>query len=193
MGDSVDGTDRHADGMGNWTNDIDTQISCAVKLLKMVGAKSVYGIQGSNYHVGTNGSADAEVVRRLGGKFAQHDVVNIENVKFYIKHATGATSTMTGRGTSINKDMLAMKLYPETYGDIDVHLRGHAHYYHAIIWEGILGVLCPAWKSKDDFMKRGTVTFGNDIGYIAFECDDGEYSWESKTFKIPRSLMFGGE
>lgn len=188
LGDSVNGVNKHENGAGNWTNDVDKQVETAVALLRMTGAKKFYGVQGSGYHTSLNTSADKLVIDALGGIFDEDLHIHCDDVHFYLKHVVGASSVIKGRGTSLNGDMEAMKMYPETYGDVDVHLRGHAHYHHAVWWERVWGIVAPAWKFKDAFMKRGKVTFGQDCGYLVFDTDNGKVTWESFTFKIPREL-----
>ena len=188
LGDSVNGKNKKSDGVGNWTNDIDLRIEHAAGMLRMIDADVFVGVQGSDYHVGSNGSADRNVMDLIGGTFDIDKHVEVDGVDFHLKHAVGTSSTLKGRGTSLNGDLEAMKMYPETYGNVDVALRGHAHYLHFIGWEDMLGVIAPAWKWKDGFMRKGKVTYGNDCGYLVFECDDGEYTWSAHSFKVPYEI-----
>lgn len=191
MGDCVEGTNPASKGAGQWTNELWEQVDCAVSMLEMIDCKDFRGVQGSAYHVGSNHSGDESVIRVLGGEFGPDLDTTVEEVNFYLKHKVGTSSNLKGRSTSINGDMEARKLYEYTYGKIDVHIRGHAHYTHAVWWEGILGVIAPAWKWKDDWMKTGAVTYGTDFGHLTFTVDGNEYEWGAHTFKMPHRLIKG--
>lgn len=188
LGDMVNGVNGAERGAGNWTNDMWEQIDCASGMLNMIDAKKFVGVQGSPYHTDLNASGDEAVMRAIGGDFGTDMFVDVEDVRFYAKHAVGTSSVLKGRSTSINGDMEAMMLYKETYGKIDVHLRGHAHYCHGLYWEGALGVIAPCWKWKDNFMRRGKVAYGNDIGWLTFDVEDGNYQWGARTWKVPKEF-----
>ena len=191
MGDCIEGTNKASKAAGLWTADIWEQVDCAASMLEMIDCSDFRGVQGSPYHVDSNASGDEAVLRALNGKFDASLTETVEKVNFHLKHKVSSTSNIKGRGTGLNGDMESMKLMEYTYGKIDVHIRGHAHYCHGIYWEGIFGLIAPCWKWKDDFMRTGASTYGNDLGYVTFDVDGDNYNWDAHTFKMPHRLIKG--
>ena len=51
LGDAIEGQNRKQFGLGTWTSDLWTQCDHAAALLEMWGAREVYMVRGSGYHV----------------------------------------------------------------------------------------------------------------------------------------------
>jgi hypothetical protein len=188
LGDMCDGLNPAESGAGEWTNDIDCQVDTAVSLLGMIDTDKFYGIQGSPYHTKLNCSADQLIIEKLGGQFDDVMTVQVEGITFYLKHVVGVSKLMHTRATSMNRDMVNSELGSYTNGKIDVHLRGHAHYYcyTELNFDTYVsrGMVLPCWKATDSFLKRGDLMV-NDCGYVIATIDENNITFEPHLFKIP--------
>lgn len=187
MGDLTEGLNRKDAGSNNWTNEPRIQIETAAELLKMTGAKQFFGIQGSPYHTGIEGSMDHDVLNELNGSFDEDLIVKIEGLRIHMKHVTGVASVPHSRSTSLHKDINTAQSEVETFGPLDIHLRGHTHYFHYVGWDGKLGIIVPGWKARDPFLRRRPM-IGNDSGYVTIDVSNKKFSWDAQTFKIPTSV-----
>lgn len=187
-GDLCDGDNYHSGGEGLWTSDKDTQVNSAVKLLEMVDAKVYHGTDGSNYHTGNKWNLDRMVMEKLGGSFDIDQLIQYDGVTFHCRHATGFSKLPHLRSGPLNTDIFNtfMDNLDDDF-DIDVCVRSHTHYTHQVSWREMLGVITPCWKWKDTFGRQKT-SLTPDLGYVYFDCDDGEYSVNTRTFKLPQRL-----
>lgn len=190
MGDLIEGTNYKEDGMGTWTNERDTQINTAIDLLNMIDTDEFIGVQGSRYHVENNTSADNDVLTALGGQHNVEGCKTVDGLRFHLRHVTGYSSIPTGRSSSLSKDMMNTQLQSESYGNVDIHLRAHTHYYHGVSWENSEAYISPCWKARDDFLKSNKIG-GSDIGFLIIDVDGSDlndckvknYKW-----KVPKRL-----
>jgi len=58
------------------------------------------------------------------------------------------------------------------YKGFSLLLRGHAHYYVHVSFTESQGVICPAWKGRDEFASRRTLAFNPHLGYIVLNIKD---------------------
>lgn len=187
-GDTCDGINKHGDGEGCWTTDKSVQVETAVRLLKGIDAAEYYCTEGSKYHVG-DPSLDELVSRGIGAVKYDTDLnMTIDNVRFHVRHKTPFTRIPSSRSHGIMNDMLQSILNRSEFGEIDVFLRAHTHYAHAVYHEGMTGIINPCWKGRDKFMRLNGM-LGSDLGYTVIRIDEsGVMTYEMNTFNIPAEL-----
>ncbi len=185
-GDIVDGYNRNAHGIGVWSCCYDDQINESVRLFQPYLPRSgeVYGTMGSTYHVGDNICGDAEVVKRLGGKFSETWFLEVSGVKLNFSHFIGVSKNSRTKSNSVMAELSEAVYNKNYYGDIDVIVRSHAHYYVSTSYDSCTGVVTPALKARDDFIKRLGLAFAPRLGVAYIDCCNGDYNIEPILFKL---------
>ena len=182
-GDICEGQQYKQRGAGVWTTDIYQQADVAVGLLEMIPAETFYITMGSGYHSrGAQGTPPiekyiADRLRERGKKayFASELLLDIGEKRFHIAHKVGVTGPTGYRTTAIAKELLTLMMHDDEtqYGDVDVALRSHAHYFVSIRMEGKTGAVIPGWKARDDFAMKIGGTWCPHIGYVMLRWDVG--------------------
>ena len=149
----------------------------------MLDCDKFIGTQGSNYHTENNMSLDNHVTKRLNGTFGTEMFVNVEGVRFHVRHTTPFRKQPQMQAFGIVNDMINAEYDKNTFGNTDVFIRSHMHRYSFVGWNGALGMICPAWKWRDGFVKSRNV-MSNDLGFVVFDVTGDEYKWTPKLFKI---------
>lgn len=181
-GDLVDGYHRKGNGLGCWTTDMDVQKMGAQKLIKEIKLRNrgkIFGTQGSLYHTNENISVDKLVIEELGGTFNEELALQDGKMRMHFSHKVGVSgSTWQYRSTPLAKEMVMNELNQMDFGRFDIIARSHAHYYCAVQFGNSLGIICPCWKGRDEFVQRIGLTYNPSIGYVVVEINnDGSYSW----------------
>jgi len=172
LGDTCDGVNRKSNGTGLWTTDINLQMEVASNLLSMVHTNTYLGVQGSYYHVGDNLSSDKNVIEGFKGTFGDELALVSEGKRIHACHDVGVSSSGTSyRTTAIAQQMMISALNPE-YQGFNLLLRGHTHYYVNVSFQHAQGVICPCWKSRDEFAARRTLAFMPHMGYLVLNIKD---------------------
>ncbi len=186
-GDLCDGENKAENGKGLWTTDADIQASTAAELLAMIDADVYHGTAGSEYHTGRHENRDKMTMTELGGTFDDEAIFTYSGVRIHARHKTGFTSVPYTRSNPLNKDMVNTVLEYEEYGNIDIFLRAHTHYSHAVLWKSKLGIINPCWKYKDAYIRKQQ-NVGCDIGYTVLDCKDGDYEFKVHDLKMPQDF-----
>lgn len=188
-GDLCDGNNPADKGRGLWTADPELQSDVAAELLSMIDADAYHITTGSDYHTGVrNGyNCDKMTADKLGGTFDDETILNYSGVRMHVRHETGYTKVPYTRSNPLNQDMVNTVLNNEEYGEIDIFLRAHTHYAHAVMWKYKLGIINGCWKYKDSFIRKRQNS-SCDICYTVLDLDDGEYSFKMNKIDIPQNL-----
>jgi len=180
-GDLCEGPNRKSYGLGNWTNNLFTQVLSAADLLASLKADKYYITEGSGYHVGDNPSLDklvAEELKNMGfdAEYSTEASVTLkdDDYRIHANHWVGVSSVFHYRSTPIARELMNARLNQEEYGNYDGILRAHAHYYCYLEFGKQWGAVIPGWKFKDEYLRRKGLGYVPKIGYFAFEADSGE-------------------
>ena len=184
LGDAIDGKSRRLGGRDLITADRAEQSQMAASCLKFIGSKNqnckIYMVRGTPYHVGDDEDWEDVVAKEVGAAhIGNHEWVDVEGVKFNIKHKVGSSSVPHGRRTALERERLWSELWSahQDHPQSDVILRGHVHYWGASMGPGYLAMTLPALCGLgSDYGTRqcsGEVHFG----WVEFECGGGEYTW----------------
>ncbi|MDZ7378847.1 MAG: metallophosphoesterase [candidate division KSB1 bacterium] len=197
-GDTIEGQNRKKSGCGLWTSDILEQCEHAVHLLQMFKGKQIFIVRGSDYHVSVQGLPAEEVIaRRLGAvecpgqsgvPKAMRDrsswewYIEVGGVVFHAAHRIGVSKVFHYQSTPNARQLLQAKLNDRLRHSrrrIQVVLRGHAHYFNAVMYSGSAGFILPCWKGYDEYLlHEGPLDLSPDIGYLVFYCEDGKWQFE---------------
>jgi hypothetical protein len=188
-GDSVDGDDHKAKGLGAWSTDLDKQVDVAVDLLKMIKCNKFFGTQGSNYHVNTNISCDKMVMKKLNGQYAMNIDLDVEDVTMHFRHNGGYSKNPQARPSKLRSSRMEANRNEHLTGHYQILGFSHAHNYSVSgganekdgsdEWE----ICGPAWKWKDDFISSKSMDTP-DIGYVLFYVEGEQYTWEQYVRKV---------
>jgi hypothetical protein len=207
LGDAIEGQNKKGFGFGTWTTDLLEQCDMAADLIRMWKARQVYMVRGSGYHVEVGGGLQCEeyIGRELESvpvpsqdktvtakpeRSGWHWYVTLGGVTFHLSHKVGISTVFHYKSTPTAREMLYAKLNDQLRHEVggaktSVILRAHAHYYNLVEYSSTLGVVCPCWKGLDDFaMKMGAIALSPDLGYLGFECKDGERRMERHLFQL---------
>jgi hypothetical protein len=191
LGDMVEGADEKSKGLSCWTTDLDTQALNVVELFYAFEDAVFYGVEGSRYHSQHNPSQDKKVLDELGGYFQHKDYeVTVGGIKFHLRHFSGYTKNKKTRATSLGEDLTKAEMYSHIYGDIDVFLRAHCHYftYFGLACPDRLGIVCPGFKGRDVFVAHRGLDVP-DCGYLVFNVVDGQYTWSYDVWQLPKNML----
>ncbi len=183
-GDIVDGYNDKAHGLGEWSCCYDDQINEAVRLFKPYMPKAVYGTIGSTYHVGDNICGDMEVVKELQGIFKEDHFLDIAGVRFHFAHKIGVSKNTRTKSNAVMAELAEAISNRDSYGDVDVIVRSHAHYYTSAAYDNRTAIVTPALKARDDFVKRLGLAYAPRLGMVYVDCNNGDYNIEPVLFKL---------
>ncbi len=127
-GDAVEGQGRKDSGTHAWTTDVDEQVVSCADLLALWGAKRIFIVGGSKYHVmvGDSGlSAEELLARRIGAeeypnqghipldrrrRSGPHWFLTMGGVTAHVAHHVGISRVFHYKSTPIAREMLQAKL-----------------------------------------------------------------------------------
>lgn len=187
-GDLVDGVNKHSEGYGIWSCTKEEQIRQAVKfgeIIKKMGVKEIYGTKGSAYHCGDNICADLEVVQRLGGKFKTSHFLTFRDVNFNVAHKIGYTKNDRTKSNAAMAELAAAVSNEKVYGNVDVIVRSHVHYFAQASYDDKTCFTTPALKARDDYAETGGLGMAPRFGMIYVDVNHGDWHVEPVLFQIP--------
>ena len=177
-GDLVEGYNKKNNGLGTWSCDMDTQARAAKMLIQEIKYKKLYGTQGSLYHTNNNISVDKLVVEGLGGTFSHDLALKCDSVRIHASHKVGVSgSTWQYRTTPIARELVMSELNSMEFGKFNIVVRSHTHYYCAVQFGSSLGIICPCWKGRDEYVRLLGMSYSPSIGYVILEIDGKNYTW----------------
>jgi predicted phosphodiesterase len=186
MGDSCDGANQKSRGFELWTPNLHQQVSTAADLLGMIRTNKYFGVQGSFYHVGENTSSDLAVIESLEKcktEFGTDLCVEIDGCRYHLCHEVGFSQSPVGKGTALQSELVAARLYEKTLGIFDMLVRGHRHERYYTKTELGAIVVAPCWKVRDAFAAKKGLKFKSDLGYVLLEQKDKNIYPEFHTFE----------
>lgn len=188
LGDAVDGRGQRNGGVEQFLPSMEDQAACAVECIKAIGASRIVMVYGTPYHVAPDGvDWERRIAEDCGGTIHDHAMVDVDGVRFSLKHKIGSSSVPHGRATALLRDALWDVLWAsEAYEDrrrADVILRGHVHYHSHAGNTQHLAMTLPCLQMSSDYGARqcqGVI----DYGMVSFDCEGGNYSWKRHIAKL---------
>ena len=159
------------------------QCDIAKQLLSMIDCSHFIFTQGSNYHVDDNPSADEMICRLMGGEWYGHfgDVM-FDNITMNIQHWASFSKDPSGRFNSQRKDANLLKLQGD---EAEIYVRSHTHSFAYTGDSSSMTVTTPCWKGMDGFISEKS-QMRPDNGYVLFNIEGSNYSWDYNVFKVPK-------
>jgi hypothetical protein len=187
-GDIVEGTQRKEGGAGLSLRLMQDQKAAAVEglqLLKKAAGCPFYFVQGTNYHVGTNGESEEDVAAMLDakkylsvgpGRFVREVLwLDIDGVVIEAAHSISGASGFY-RATQVDKEMQwsAMSAKDSSKGipKADILIRAHVHNFIYVEHASKQGFTLPCWQLQNTYARNKSVhRFHPDLGGIFMEID----------------------
>ncbi|MCK4625058.1 MAG: hypothetical protein KAV00_07095 [Phycisphaerae bacterium] len=185
-GDAIDGTGYRSGGVELITTDRNVQIDMALKVIRTVGAKKVFMIRGTDYHVGSAENQEDLIAALVPCKIGNHEWIDINGVILDCKHHIGGSSIPHGRATALLRDDLWNSLWHEADEQprADILIRSHVHFHIAVsrIVAGRpkLALITPALQAQGTRYGARRMSGHVDFGFISLDITpQGEYQWRA--------------
>lgn len=188
LGDNVDGSNWKNMSLGLWTPSVVLQARAAADLLSEINCEEHYMVHGSKYHVGGNVHSEeytAMLLENIYGIDVTHGkelLVDLGDKKHehkaHLLHKIGVSrSNWNYRPTAISRELALAPYNKKELGNVQVVIRGHAHYSVMVRFPTLLGFVVPSWKLRDDFIAdlglSGVPRLGWDLMEVYTPEDDG--------------------
>ena len=177
-GDCVDGKGFKSGGTELITSDRNKQANMAIECIEQAAALRVVIVYGTGYHTGNDEDWEDVIAEKMGAEIHSHPSLDVEGVVFDFKHKIGSSAIPHGRHTAPARDKLWNLLWTEKglRPKADVLVRSHVHYYTQS--SDTFGDVFTTPCLQGPGSKFGARACSGiiDIGLLAFDCEDGEYS-----------------
>jgi hypothetical protein len=197
-GDAIDGKGFKSGGTELIESDRNDQIKMAQECIEYAGAKKVGIVNGTPYHTGSDDDFEAMLATLLKADYANHMHIEVEGVKFDIKHKTPSSVIPHGRYTGPRREAVWNAIWAERglMEHADYIIRSHVHYYGLSEDATCTVITTPALEGWTKFGSR-ECSGVFDVGLLAFECDAGAATLTKRFFDMrPFGVEFtkmGGE
>ena len=165
-GEPFDGPNRKSLGRGQSTTNMDYQMADAEKLIKLIPGEETILLQGSGYHVDSEGTSYEQIFGRMikarkystyfnpsfAEDFAQ---IRLNGKLFSFTHHIGFARWAAYRTTALAREMAAMHFVNEKLDHPSIIVRSHVHYWVMVRFTHTFGFTTPAWKYPDKHLYRG--------------------------------------
>jgi len=188
-GDAIDGKGGRGGGTELILPDMEDQAACATECIRRTGASKIIMAYGTPYHVTGMEGTDLEkrIAIDVGGEIHDHAMIDVEGVRFSLKHKIGSSGIPHGRATALLRDALWDQIWStreyEDRKSADVLLRGHVHYHSYTGSSMSLAMTLPCLQLGSTYGSRqcqGTI----DYGCVEFSVEEGAYSWKRHLAKM---------
>jgi len=186
-GDAVEGRAQANGGMELLTTEMIKQTEMATAAIKVWDAKNYAMSYGTNYHTGKYENYEDIIAKELNCKAKNHVFLEVNGVKFDIKHKVGGSGIPHGRHTATAKaDTWNMvwadeKLQPRC----DVFIRSHVHFFQYSGNSSKLRMTLPALQAAATEYGARQCEGYVDFGFVVFTIhEDGSYEWEPRIRKL---------
>lgn len=193
-GDSCEGPQRKSNGYQVQWTDLAYQAEEAVGFLDMIDCDTYRISQGTAYHVGKNMSQDYLVAKLLNGVHKSEHVLDVEKISIHASHYQGVSkSGEMYHSTSLAREAMLAKLNQEEFGKFHILLFSHTHYFYGVFSNSTLALGTYCWKGRDDYAAENSLKWNPDVGFLLFEVDGENYTWEKHPYKFGRNDLFDVE
>ena len=162
----------------------------AVACLREWSAGRIVMVYGTPYHAGTEEDWEAVVADEVNAEIHGQMFVEVEGVRFHLKHKVGGSSIPHGRHTATARERLWLREWADVadWPQADVILRGHVHYHQYAGGPGWLAMTCPALQGPSTKYGSRQCSGTVDFGIVTFEVDGDDYDWRAHTVQLVESM-----
>jgi predicted MPP superfamily phosphohydrolase len=182
VGDVVEGTQRKQGGVGLTLRPMQDQKAAAVQALKLL-KKASYGVpflfvQGTEYHVGTNGEAEEDIAGMLDAKPYDslgpgrlvREFIKMDMDGVIIQASHGISGSTVYRASPVDRELQRAKLNADQKLDLQIH--AHVHNYILVDKPDSTGLTLPCWQLQTTYArKKSNYSLIPDIGGVFITVD----------------------
>ena len=186
-GDAIDGKGQRSGGTEQITADRSEQAAMAIECIKYAEAETIVMTYGTPYHAGNEEDYEGIIAKELGCPIKSHAFIDINGLKFSIKHKIGGSSVPHGRATAMLREMLWDLIWSDNGEQPrdDVIIRSHVHYFMYVGDKNRLGIVTPALQGLGSKYGARQCPGTVDFGIINFKIfDSGDYIWGKDIAKV---------
>lgn len=188
-GDLCDGIQKKSQGKYTVTNDLNLQEAAAIyqteRLIK--DPPPMFYVHGTDYHAEQQRPMERTIARHFGAEFGDDLLIEECDIRIYMNHFVPITrSVMMYRTTPVARDLMTLALHnsPEEYGDVDLMVRGHAHYKCAVVLGSQTGVILPCYQARTPYAVKRGILSPPDIGYTIINIDRPQFGQSRPTISV---------
>jgi len=171
-GDVCDGPQRKSAGLYTWTSNMKFQAEAAILALESLPEAPMFFTQGSLYHAVEDRPIEQYIAERCGAEYGDDLLVNTCGIKIHASHhISSSISSWQYWTTAIARDLLLLALHgaEDKYGHVDVAVRSHRHTFTAAEFGSQIGIITPAWQTRNQYAVRKGIISPPDIGWVILE------------------------
>jgi hypothetical protein len=178
-GDAVDGEGKK-ENIGHITTNTKEQANIAAACYNVVQAKKKFLCYGTPYHTTGTYSYEEVVADLVGGEIQDTLLLDVEGIKFNIRHVASRSNTPYGQGTLLYREAVRdlINCLLEEREEADYIIRAHAHLYWRDENSRTTAILLPGLQIPDGIYGRSQKPFYYDIGFLYGEIKDRQVTLE---------------
>ncbi len=179
-GDLCDGVQKKSQGKYVVTSDLNYQEEAAIFSLErwIPDPPPMFFVHGTDYHAEQQRPMERAIARHFGAEFGDDLLIDECGIRIYMNHFVPVTrSALMYRTTPVARDLMLLALHnaPEEYGQVDLMVRGHAHYKCGVQLGSQTGIILPCFQARTPYaVKKGIIT-PPDNGYTVIEVEPPKY------------------
>lgn len=156
-------------------------------------AAEVWGVVGTPYHVGPDGSEDRQIYQELGAaKHTSHmHRLIVDGRRLWWSHHGAALGVDAATGLHNTAKKIWTACREHEWNAPSLVVTHHVH--HAIrdygYYRGVKVAVTPCWQLPDDYTAKRITWSAPTIGYLVWWPATDALQW--RTFPIPESLLYG--
>ncbi|MDD5363391.1 MAG: metallophosphoesterase [Ignavibacteria bacterium] len=189
-GDAIDGKGERSGGTELLEADRNEQIKIAKTCIEQAAAKKIIIVNGTPYHTGKEDDFEATLAALLNAQYANHCHINVDGVRFDIRHKVNSSVIPHGRYTAPRREAVWSAMWGERglSEKADFIIRSHVHYFTLSEDAATTVITTPSLQGWTKYGSRecsGIV----DLGFLVIDCDKGnaatsKYFFDMKEFKV---------
>jgi len=171
-GDFLDGDGFRSGGTEQLTTDRNHQVSMCKKIVELVNANTNIIVAGTAYHTGENEDWEEVLANEIDCKFESHAHLDINTVRFDIKHHVGSASVPHTRYTPIAREALWSKLWAGqelTPKSPHYLIRSHVHYFTYTDDGNMIAMTTPALQAFGSKYGSRRCSGIPTVGFVSFD------------------------
>lgn len=184
--DLIDGPGHKSLGSEHITPVESEQLEMAEEVIATIGAKRNILTYGTAYHTGLANDFEAMLARKIGAEHGAHIDLNVNGLRFNVRHHTGRSSIPYGM-SPVAKERMWDALLGIRDGEkpADIYIRSHVHQFRVYGDGDYLAMTLPALQGPGSkFGRRCSGDYA--VGFVVFDIDpQGGYQWKLVRAKLP--------
>jgi hypothetical protein len=146
-----------------------------MKVIDTLPKVPFYFTQGTDYHEIEDMPAEQYIAARYGAEFGDDLLIDECGIRIHAQHFIPVSqSSWQYRSTPVARDelLLAVNNAQEKYGEVDLAIRSHAHYFVSVSFRSQFGLISPCWQTRTPYAVKKGILSPPDIGWVMVHVRD---------------------